>query len=192
MTGRSWRSHDTRRRTAVTVSFASLTRWKWSTLTRALGSSRRTADRNAAEGSIATTSTRRRHHLGCASSQVRTAAESRPSTRSMTFPLLRSTRQVIHGSTRRHRPGPPAGSSGARNQRTLRNRCSSIPSRRTSRGLACRCAARTIIAAVSCRITVGHDTPNCAATRCTGRASPATASTNACLSRVVILARGGT
>ena len=53
------------------------------------------------EGSIATTSSRRRHHLGCASSQVRTAVESRPLNRSMTSSLVRSTRQVILGSTRR-------------------------------------------------------------------------------------------
>ena len=57
-TGTRWRSQQTPRRTAVTMSLASLTRWKWSTLTRALGSRWRTAERNAADGSIATTATR--------------------------------------------------------------------------------------------------------------------------------------
>ena len=61
---RSWVSQETRRWTAVSMSPASLTRWKRSTLTLALGSQERTADRNAALGSIATTWTRCRHQRG--------------------------------------------------------------------------------------------------------------------------------
>jgi hypothetical protein len=47
-------------RTLVTITFASRTRCQWSTLIRAAGRAVSRADRNVAEGSIATTSIRSR------------------------------------------------------------------------------------------------------------------------------------
>jgi len=73
------------------MSLASLTKWKSSMLTVALGSQLRTADRNAALGSIVTTRTRCRHQRGLLFNHVFTAAESRPSTTPMTWPLAWST-----------------------------------------------------------------------------------------------------
>jgi hypothetical protein len=125
------------------MSLASLTRWKWSTLTLALGSQERTADRNAALGSIATTRTRCRHQRGLLFSHVFTAAESRPSTTPTTWPLARSTNVVIHGSIRCQAPA------SSRYQRTVRNRCSSIPSHDTSRGRAASRVAWVAAAAAS-------------------------------------------
>ena len=101
----------------------------------------------------------------------------------MTWPLARSVKVVIHGSIRCQAPA------SSRYQRTVRNRCSSIPSHDTSRG---RAASRVAAAVASCRITVGQDAPYYAATASTQRTSPAQAATIRCLSRVVIRANGGT
>nr|BFE43553.1 hypothetical protein GCM10017547_14460 [Pseudarthrobacter oxydans] len=56
-------------RVSVMAWLASEIRWKWSTATAVRGSHIRSAFRNAAEGSIATTCTARRHSSGRAKSQ---------------------------------------------------------------------------------------------------------------------------
>lgn len=73
-------------------------------------------------------------------------------------------------------------------QRTVRKRCSSIPRFDTRTGRAAARAARVI---VSCRITVGHETPSSAATRLTARTSPDRAVTIRSFNRAVSRARGG-
>lgn len=144
-----------------------------------MGSQERTADRNAALGSIATTRTRCRHQRGRVLSQVLTAAESRPSTTPITCPVAKLVNVVIHGSTRRH------VSCSSLYQRTVRNRCSSMPREYTSAGRAAARSACAAAARVSYRIAVGHDTPSSAATASTQRTSPDSAVTIRSLSRVV-------
>jgi len=70
--------------------------------------------RNAADGSIATTSMPSCQAGVLAASHVLTPALSRPSTTPRTAPVSRSTNVVIHGSNQRHDP------LASRNQRTDR------------------------------------------------------------------------
>lgn len=108
-------SWESRWRASVTAWFAKETMWNASTETAVRGSHMRRALRNAADGSIATTSTPSRHASGRAKSQSPTPVLSRPSTMPSTRPVSRSTIVVIHGSTRTH--GDPSAS---RYQRTDR------------------------------------------------------------------------
>lgn len=91
------RSQDTRRRNAVNMSSPSLTNWKWSTLTRVLGSRSLTAPRNAVDGSIATTATRWRHQRRCQSIQPGGASK----ISGLSSGCRSKVRPGVSGSTRR-------------------------------------------------------------------------------------------
>jgi hypothetical protein len=80
------------------MSLAKCTRWKASTLIAAFERCSHSARRNAADGSIATTSTAASHAGLRAASHAPTPAESRPSTTPKTRPVSASTSVVIHGS----------------------------------------------------------------------------------------------
>src|SRR5215212_6431044 len=86
----------TRWRTLVTIRFASRTRCQWSTLIRAAGRAVSRADRNVAEGSIATTSIRSRQAGVRASSQPWMPVLLRPSTMPRTCPVSVLTNVLIH------------------------------------------------------------------------------------------------
>lgn len=100
--------------------------------------------------------------------------------------MAKSTKVIIQGSTRFQ---PPVW---FLNQRSERNRCSSIPSCITSLGRCLRAVANVSAAVVVWRCTVGQETPNWDATRSTARTSPATALVIASFNRVVTLALVGT
>ena len=139
--------------------------------------------RNAADGSIATTSIRALHAVERSSSQAPTPALSRPSTTPMTTPVSRSTNVLIHGSNRFQAP------SSSRNQRTDRYRCSSIPRRRTVRSST---GGRRTATALRAAWTSHHDTPCARAVSAALRPEATTAPTRASFSRAVDRARRGT
>jgi hypothetical protein len=95
----------TRWRSIVAIRFASPIRCQWSTLIRAAGRAVSRADRNVAEGSIATTSIRSRQAGVRASSQPWMPVLLRPSTMPRTRPVSVMTnpvagRDFVHGAAR--------------------------------------------------------------------------------------------
>jgi hypothetical protein len=166
------------------MSLASMVMWNRSTETAVRGSHIRSAFRNAAEGSIATTCTPSRHARGRAKSQSPTPLWSRPSTMPRTWPVSRSTIVVIHGSYRVH-----SFVAGSWKNRTDRYRCSSIPSilgaRRSTSG------RRRAASPMTCW-TSHHEIPKARAVSDTARQESMTASTSVSRSRRVDRARRGT
>ena len=107
----------------MSILFASITRWKWSSTILACGNALLIPDAYGADGSIATTATPSRNSLLCNDIQASTHAPERPGASPMIPPGWagsRSTIEVIHGSLR-------AQLVSLKNQRTLRARVSSMP-----------------------------------------------------------------